>query len=272
MNQESKIHFGISDPNLKDKVRINLTGSPDVIYWFIRFNVPLDESTVNEKSMEVTDTDGYVMRTDIAYEAEKNGIIISPLDTYEEQRYYILKISTGVRSAKGQQLQSPINIVFKLYQKKIANYQILQKDVPVPESIPRPDDYDDNYRFRPKNDLDNYVDYSRHHVRMTPDQVRLNPILAILGLLTVLIGFAASNTGLIIASAAICLLGVAHIYSQWRNKVFRAKIHYNKGVQHYNKMEYQQAKIAFNKALEINPQSELVKQAVARVGVFKAED
>jgi len=272
MQRESKIHVGISDPNLKEKIRVNLTGSPDVIYWTIRFNIPLDESTVNEKCMEVTDTDGYVMRTDIAYEPEKNGIIISPLDTYEEQRYYILKVSTGVRSAKGQQLQYPINIVFKLYQKKIADYKILRKDVPVPPSIPRPPDYDDNYRFRPKNDLDNYVDYSRHHSRMMLDTARINPILIIIGALMVLVGFAASNMGLTIASAIVCVLGMVHLYSQWRNKVFRAKLFYNRGVKHYNNMEYQQAKLAFDTAVMLNPKYELAKQAAVRVGVFKEEE
>jgi len=67
----------------------------------------------------------------------------------------------------------------------------------------------------------------------------------------------------------VCALGAAHIYVQWQNKVFRAKIHYNKGVRQFNKMQYQLATTAFQKALDLNPNNELARYGLVRVGIYK---
>jgi len=264
-----KIRVAISDPKLQGKIKIDLSGPLDTVYWFIRFNIPLDENSVNEKSMEVTDTEGYIMRTDISYKSGENRIVISPLDSYEEQRYYLLKVSKKVRSAKGQNLKTVISILFKLYQGQISEYKILKKDVPVPPSRPRPKNYDERQKTRVPNDLDNYVENLPKRTRMAADSVGFNPFLGIIGFITVFVGFAISNTTVIIAAMIICALGAAHIYVQWQNKVFRAKMHYNKGVRHFNKMQYQPAKAAFERALSLNPDNELAKYGLVRVGIYK---
>ena len=79
-NEPPRIRIATSDPKLKDKIQINLEGPIDNVYWYIRFNIPLDEESVNDKTMEVTDTEGYIMRTDISYQGKHNRIVISPLD------------------------------------------------------------------------------------------------------------------------------------------------------------------------------------------------
>lgn len=264
-----KIVMAISDPKLKDKVQINLTGPVDTIYWLIRFNIPLDESTVNEKSMEVTDTEGYIMRTDITYKADENRIIITPLDSYEEKRYYLLKVSTKVRSAKGQKLKSAINILFKLFEGQISNYKVLREDVPVPKSVPRPADYEEKQENRQPTYLDSYVDNVSKRSRMALDTVGINPILGILGLLMVVGGILIPNIPLVLAALVVCVLGAVHIYYQWRNKVFRSKIYYNRGVRQFNRMQYQHAKASFERALEVNPGNELAKYGLVRVGIYK---
>jgi tetratricopeptide (TPR) repeat protein len=264
-----KIRVAVSDPKLKDKIKIDLSGPLDTVYWFIRFNIPLDETSVNEKNMEVTDTEGYIMRTDISYKAETNQIAISPLDSYEDERYYLLKVSKKVRSKKGQNLKSIISILFKLYKGEISEYKVLRKDVPVPSSRIRPKDYDQMQASRVSNYLDNYSENIANRVRMTPDSVGVNPLVGILGLVMVLFGFASSGNGLIIAGMLVCALGAAHIYIQWQNKIFRAKMLYNKGVRFFNRMQYGEAKTAFGKALELNPNNELAKYGLVRVGIYK---
>lgn len=264
-----KIRVAVSDPKLKDKITVDLTGPLDAVYWYIRFNVPLDETSVHEKSMEVTDTDGYAMRTDISYQPTSHRIVISPLDTYEEQRYYLLKVSKKVRSAKGQHLKSVINILFKLYQGKISEYKTLRADIPVPPSRPRPANYDEKQKERPPNFLDNYVENLPKRSKMSMDSVMINPFIGIVGFMTVIAGFAMSNVPVITAGMIICLLGSAHIYAQWQNRIFRAKLYYNKGVRHFNKMQYPQAKAAFEKALQIDPDHELAKYGLVRVGIYK---
>jgi len=272
MPSNSKIRIAVSDPKLKDKFRINLPTADglETVYWSIRFNIPLDEASVNEKTMEVTDTDGYVMRTDISYQTNTNTIVISPLDSYEEDRFYLLKISKKVCSAKGQNLKTVISIIFKLYQSQISEYKILKKDVPVPPSRPRPGNYDMMQQQRKPNDLDSYSEnIKKGHTQMATDAVTINPIVGILGMIMVLVGFAMGNIPVIIAALVICALGAAHIYLQWQNKVFRAKMHYNKGVRHFNKMQYTQAKSAFEKAIYLNPGNELAKYGLVRVGIYK---
>jgi tetratricopeptide (TPR) repeat protein len=269
--ENPKIRVAISDPKLKDKIKIELTGPLDTVYWFIRFNIPLDENSVNEKSMEVTDTEGYIMRTDISYQAAANRIVISPLDSYEEQRYYLLKVSKKVRSAKGQNLKTIISILFKLYQGQISEYKILKKDMPVPKSRPRPNDYDEKQATRKHNDLDNYVhNLAQPRARMQADSVFVNPFVGIIGFIVVIFGFLSNqNIPAIIAGMVICALGAAHIYVQWQNRNFRAKIHYNKGVRYFNRMQYQPAKAAFEKAMSLNPNNELAKYGLVRVGIYK---
>jgi len=269
-SRNNKVRVAVSDPRLQGKVQINVdAGSLDSVYWYIRFNIPLDEKSVNEKSMEITDTEGYIMRTDISYRSQDSTIIISPLDTYEEQRYYVLKVSKKVRSAKGQNLKSIISILFKLYQGQISEYKILKKDVPVPPSRARPKNYDEMQKNRVKNDLDNYTENLPKRTKMTQDSVGINPVVGIIGFLTVFAGFATGNITLIIIAMIICALGATHIYMQWQKKTFRAKMHYNKGVRHFNRMQYTQAKAAFEKSLELNPKNELAKYGLVRVGIYK---
>ncbi|MCL1878487.1 MAG: tetratricopeptide repeat protein [Defluviitaleaceae bacterium] len=267
--QNPKIRVAVSDPNLKDKIKINLTGDIDTIHWSIRFNIPLDETTVNDKSMEVTDTDGYVMRTEITYKPEGNGITISPLDSYDEQRYYLLKISKKVCSAKGQSLKSEINILFKLYQGKISESKTIKPDIPVPKSRARPNNYDDLQPLRGKNDLDNYVDNLPKRTRMSLDANGINPLVGIFGFLGVIGGVIAMSFTVIVGSTVLCILGALHILLQWQNKNFRAKMYYNRGVRHFNRMQYQPAKANFEKSVSINPNYELAKYGLVRVGIYK---
>ena len=263
------IRVAVSDPTLKDKIKIDISGPLVTVHWLIRFNMPLNEETVNDKNMQVTDTEGYIMRTDISYKDDSNQIVITPLDSYEDQRFYLLKVSNKVCSKKGQSLKSAINILFKLYKGDIKEYRTIKEDVPVPLSQLRPIDYDERQKHRVLNYLDNYTENIDKRIKMTPENVGINPVLGILGILMVLWGFAVLSTALIVTAALISMAGAAHIFAQWQSKVFRAKIQYNKGVRFFNRMQYQEAKEAFSKALEINPNNELAKYGMVRVGIYK---
>jgi len=267
---ESRIRVATSDPRLKNKISINLSGPIDNVYWYIRFNIPLDAETVNEKNMEVTDTEGYIMRTDISYQDNSNRIVISPLDSYEEERYYLLKITKKVRSAKGQNLKTVISILFKLYNGAISEYKVLRKDVPVPPSRPRPKNYDEMQENRKPNDLDNYVEnLSRRTTQMEQESLGMNVWIGVAGLVLAAFGILIANIFVIAAAVIACTGGMVHIYFQWRNKEFRARLHYNKGVKFFNRMQYQLAKAAFEKALTYDPQNKLAEYGIVRVGIYK---
>jgi len=265
----SRIRLATSDPKLKDKIKIDIIGSIDTVYWYIRFNIPLDEDSVNENSMEVTDTEGYIMRTDISYRSVDNRIVISPLDSYEDQRYYLLKVSKKVRSAKGQNLKTVISILFKLYQGEISEYKILRKDMPVPPSRPRPSNYEAMQKGRVPNYLDNYVENAPKHSKMRTDSIGMNIWIGLVGLAFAALGVGMSNIIIIGIAALVCVAGVAHIAMQWGNKEYRSKIHYNKGVRFFNKMQYSAAKVSFERALEFNPENQLAKYGLVRIGIYK---
>ena len=264
-----QIKVAISDPSLKKKLKIELSGPIDIIYWYIRFNIPLDETSVNERTMEVTDTDGYIMRTDITYQSKQNRIVISPIDTYEEQHFYLLNISRKVRSSKGQNLKTKIHILFKLFQKQISEYKILRQDIDVPEPKARPENYDELMQNRSPNKLDFYMT-NPAPVKMQLEDVKIRVWLGVLGLVVVLIGMMAGfYVPMVIAGAIICAVGIGHIYIQLSNRNFRAKIIYNKGAKKFNKMDYQEAKEIFEKALIVNPNYDLAKYGIDKVGLYK---
>jgi len=266
-----RIRVTTSLPSLQDKLKVDIKeGTPlDSVYWYIKFNLPLDPSTVNGKTMQVTDTDGYIMRTVINYQPHANLISVSPLDSYEEERYYLLKISNKVCSLKGTYLRTNINILFKLYKGQMNKYQTVRQDVPIPDSLPRPDDYDEWQDERTPNDLDNYVENYPKRMKMESDNVGIRLWLGILGLIAVASGILSMNLIVIAVSLLICVIGAIHIYAQWRNPRFRSKMFYNKGVKHFNQMQYQLAREYFEASHEINPKNDLAKYAIARVGLYK---
>ena len=64
--------------------------------------------------MTIIDMKGNILRTHCSYDKNKGLIKISPIDSYEENKYYILTISSEIYSYSGKRLKSPINIMFKL--------------------------------------------------------------------------------------------------------------------------------------------------------------
>ncbi|MCL1996497.1 MAG: hypothetical protein FWG63_09850 [Defluviitaleaceae bacterium] len=129
------------DLNQKLKIKIE-DDKAEKIYWYIKFNLVLDKASVTNKTMHVMDTEGYIMRTYIAYDTYRNLIVVSPMDTYVENKYYILSISTEVRSEKGQNLRRAIHIMFMLINNRISRYEILRATAKLPDPRPRPENYD----------------------------------------------------------------------------------------------------------------------------------
>jgi hypothetical protein len=270
--ENDRIRIATSLPSLKKKVKTNLSGNTDTIYWYIRFNIPLDGTSVSEKTMDVTDTDGYIMRTDIEYDESKNVIVISPLDTYEQNRFYLLSISKKVRSARGQNLRSTINILFKLYENQISDYKILKKDVKIPKPRPRPADYDrmQTAKKAGAGSFDsNYMDRSPSKDKMATVSFSFNPVIGVLGILTVTAGLVIGYLWVIIAGAVICLAGLAHLYKQWRNKELSSAVYFNLGVRRFNKEKYADAERLFRRAVSDNPKNELAKYGLYKISLYK---
>lgn len=268
-NERIKIRTSI--PSLEDKVKIKLEGPMDVIYWYIRFNIQLDEESVSGKTMNVTDTDGYIMRTVISYSSKHNMIAVSPLDTYEENRYYLLNISKNVRSAKGQQLRSTIHILFKLIGGKVSDFKVLDKNAVVPLPKPRPADYDEiqkNRPITPNHFEQEYIDRSPPG-KMATVSFFINPLLGIAGLAVAVWGAFILSPPIGVAGIVLCSAGMIHIVYQLRDEELRSKYIFNKGVRCFNKERYRRAEQLFKRALDVDPDNELARHGIRKAEIYK---
>jgi len=270
---EQKMTVQTSVPGLKNKIKLDLPGATDLIYWYIRFNIPLDEATVNDQTMEVTDTDGYIMRTDISYQTEQNRICISPLDTYEENRYYLLNITKNVCSARGQPLKTTIHILFKLHKAQVSEYKVMRQDVKLPKPKPRPADYDARQADRVPNNID--IVYGDQTAtagaadRMVTMPISINMWTGLIGFVLVLLGFALQQFWVMAFAAGVCLIGMAHIFKQLKDKDISSKILYNRGVRFFNQQRYHAARDAFERCNRVDPGNEMAKYGLYKVGLYK---
>jgi hypothetical protein len=267
-NERIKIRTSI--PSLQNKVKAKIEGSTDLIYWYLRFNLELDEESVSGKTMNVTDTEGYIMRTIISYKPKHNVISVSPLDTYEEDRFYLLNISKKVRSAKGRYLRSTIHILFKLIGGKVSDFKVLDKGVTIPPPKPRPPDYDAWQKSKsntPTHFEKEYIDRSPPG-KMASVSFFVNPALGFLGLIAAGAGALLLNMTVMIAGFGLCVAGVGHIIWQLRDRELRSNFQFNRGVRFFNRGRYRAAKQAFGRALDTNPRNELAKHGIKKAEIY----
>lgn len=274
-SDKENIKVATNIPGLKDKIQINVSGDMSNIFWYIRFNIPLDESTVSQKTMSVTDTDGYIMRTDISYDDSKNMIVISPLDTYEQGIFYILHISKKVKSARGQKLQSQMYILFKIKDSKISEFRTLKKNVVVPSVKKRPSNYEQIIRektvskvYSSENQMDSMVVDNIGRDSFKIDNIKINMWIGIIGII-IIISFAFTRiTAVLIGGLAVSVGGMLHIISQLSSGRMRSIILYNRGVRKFNKEQYHKAAEYFRRAVSLNDQNELAEYANSKITFY----
>ena len=271
-----RIQIGTSNPGLKNKIKINISDDSNDINWYMRFNIALDEATVSHQTMTVTDTDGYIMRTDISYDPVKFMIIISPLDTYEQGIFYILSVSKKVRSARGQYLKSKIHIVFKLLDNKISEYRVLKSNVEVAPPRPRPKDYEKMreskarlYEFQRAQGISPEEEIAQSRVRIA--NVDVNVAVPLAGVAALVAGFFVGGQMVFFAGIGAAALAFAYfLYSLARPKTISA-LYYNSGAFAFNSGKYPLAKKLFTSALEKDEENEMAEYALHKVGFYVTE-
>lgn len=98
---------------LQKKVHQNLAFKTGNFIWSVKFNTPMNPSTVNAANMYLTTEFGELVKTNIRYNIKNNTIEVAPLQAYESGISYYLNITTKVRSKHGQHLKKPIKVKFK---------------------------------------------------------------------------------------------------------------------------------------------------------------
>ena len=252
-----------SSPGLKDKIHVDIKDATDVIYWYIKFNIPLDGESVSKKTMGVTDAEGYILNTDISYSGRSNIIAIKPLEPYTQNEYYILSISKKVRSANLQNLKRDIHILFKLKNNVISEFKILPPNVKVPKPKKKPSNAkplkSKVYSF------DKYIDGGARGDYLPSASIMINPLIGTAGLIASVVSLFMRETAFIIGSVAVIIIGILHIVKQLSNKRFRSNFIYNKGVRCFKKEKYYKANVHFTRALELNPENEYAEYAKNKI-------
>lgn len=108
------LEFESMTEGLENKVVQNLKFRTGNFLWKIKFNVPLDPSTVNNVNLYVTSVNLAPLRTSIRYNSMDNEIEIEPLEPYAQNESYILNITTNVASVGGKHLREPLQVQFKI--------------------------------------------------------------------------------------------------------------------------------------------------------------
>jgi len=269
--QDPRIKISSTDPSLIGKITVKLIGDNlDQIHWYIRFSAPLDPVTVTAKNMEVTDTEGYIMRTFIRYDEKKNMIALSPLDSYMEGIYYLLHISRRVKSDRGQPLKKEVYVLFKLMDGKISEYELLKSTVKPPKPVVRPNDYDKMMvrKYMPPAER---VKYEKEKAAVESKstipykEININILISLLGLAALVAAIYFQIAFMIPPAIGACIIGVLHIIRQTTKREFRSRVRYNLGAIHFNKGKFDKAKAQLRKAARLNPQDEDVEHALYRL-------
>ena len=98
----------------KHTVKQNLKFKTGSFVWRIKFNAPLNPSTINNRNLYVTSMRQTPLKTNIRYDTIENCIEIEPLEPYEKGESYLLHVTTKVKSKQGQSLPNEITIQFKV--------------------------------------------------------------------------------------------------------------------------------------------------------------
>lgn len=267
----SNIKMMVNDPSLKGKITSNITDPGGSVYWYIRFNTPLDPESVTKHTMNVTERNGYILNTLITYDATRNLIVLNPTDLYRQNEYYILNISKKVRSGKGKSLTKPVYILFKLMNDQISEFQILKDTAQVPKPRKKPvsvrraeiREYMAAQAFNSENE-DTPPKWTGRRPTLPFGQFAVKLQLAILGLIWLVLSFFFGNFYVILAGVCLVILGLAHICVQIVKPRIRAAILYDLGVRRFNIGRYTAAMRLFQKSFKLDSNNEMTQYALVK--------
>ncbi len=266
--KEGSLRYASSDIGLSKKIRTNIGNISDKLYWYLRFNLELDEDTVNKKNMRVTDLENYILKTEVSYNKKSNVIVILPVDSYEENCYYILHISGKVKSSKGTPLKQKVRILFKLNnQGQVESYNVLDKNAKDGEIKDRPRDYE--YKMPNKvTGLDKSIYDSLPQDKLPQAPMKIKLWLGLLGLIVLLASFATMNVTVIIIGLVLALLSLGALIKDILVPENLSIIHYNLGVSRFNKAEYKKANISFKKSIMYDEYNEMAEVALGKIKYY----
>ncbi|AEE95446.1 Ig-like domain-containing protein [Mahella australiensis] len=80
--------------------------------WSIKFNMPLNENSVNDQTIYVVDASGKRIDVKLALSADKTTVKVTPVSPYTIGGQYSIHATTGVASAHGRHLSQQVVMPF----------------------------------------------------------------------------------------------------------------------------------------------------------------
>jgi len=250
------------------KINVNMEEHAERVYWYIRFNIPLNPESVSDKTMNVTDTEGYIMKTEITYNKGADRICISPRDSYQQDRFYLLNITRKVKPEKGTDLKTEIHILFKLLRDQISEFRVLGNNVTVPAVKPRPKDYEIKNPGTKVYVFDNGKSEDLLGDKMEYADLKLNPWGGLGGFAAAAGSVLTGNSIVMIGGAVLFIAGMAHIIIQFAGKGMQSRMSYNRGVGKFNAGKYAGAKKHFEHAALIDEKFEEAEHGLNKVNYY----
>ncbi|OBR91769.1 N-acetylmuramoyl-L-alanine amidase LytC precursor [Clostridium ragsdalei P11] len=80
--------------------------------WNIKFNMKLDQSTVNDSNIVVTDNTGNAVPISLQLEKDGMGVVVTPKSQYAYGKTYNLSVKSGVKAVSGKNLSREAKVQF----------------------------------------------------------------------------------------------------------------------------------------------------------------
>lgn len=268
--KDGKIKVDSSLKELNNKVITDIENKDEKIYWYIKFNQSLDEASVSNKTMQVTQSNGYLFNTKIIYNKHLELIVIEPLEKYKEGEYYILHVKKEVRSKNMKSLKNDVHILFKVHKGVVSEF----KELPSYVKVPKPRKKPLSKRIKTKSKVYLFQKHSNKKLNLDSSSVlqylpiKINPLVGIAGIALAIGGFLSKVSLLIIPGLITSFLGIIHLFKQINSFEFKSNFNYNLGVARFNKEKYKKAEISFKKALSFNTFNEHAEYALSKVSFY----
>ena len=232
----------------------------DIFSWRIKFPDDVPLKAVPEENFYITDRHNTLVDFELHIERRTNSVIVSPMDSYDNNVYYFLHIKKfDVGSALNSRKLPPIHVGFRVRNDNSLDLIWLKG------------------RFDPKTVMQNAIPVVEkkatslkqeylNKMEFIHNTILVYPILLagiVLSLLPQNESF--SEVAILGTAALIVALCVAQLilyFLEKRGKKLQSVNQYNMGILSYNSGYYQNAEVHFDKSLTINPKNQSAEKAL----------
>lgn len=220
------------------------------VYLHIRFNLPLDSSSVNASSIAIKDLDGKYLPCKIHYEALEGSITID-INAYNENTTYCLYLSQRLKSLNKQHLREPVIYSFIIKDGKPCKFVHQQPDSFFNAPLANVSIIDKKYM--PNNVINNKMSTKINYASI---------FFVVCFILSLLLASVLNSYICVLLSMVFLILFFVGLIRNRITNRGKSVLLYNKGVRSFHAQNYQIAISYFEKAFELDRGNLQTKRAL----------